>query len=379
MSSGSAIQQLAGREAFRSFAERYIVHEADRWDSEEAIPQSIIQQMGAEGYLGAVISKEFGGLELDMKSLGALSEEMGRACSSVRSLLTVHGMASIAVERFGTAEQRQKWLPLLASGQTIGAFGLSEAGAGTDTKAITTTATITEEGYVLEGGKKWITFGQIADLFLIFAKLDGEPTAFLVPRTTPGLSIDHLKGIFGTTASMIAELRMENCLIPHEAILGSKGLGVPYIAMSCLDYGRYTIAWGCVGILQACLDACLSYTSKRETFGTLLKNQQLIQKMITEMTVNTKAARLLCEDAGRLKDEGDSQGLLATWAAKYFASISATKAANEAVQIHGANGCSRDYPVQRYLRDAKVMEIIEGTTQMHELVISSDAYSLSDF
>ncbi|MGZ4164196.1 MAG: acyl-CoA dehydrogenase family protein, partial [Tumebacillaceae bacterium] len=224
--------------------------------------------------------------------------------------------------------------------------------------------------YVLNGKKKWITYGQIADVFLFFAQVDGKPSAFLVESNTPGLTVHPIKGIYGTRASMLAELHLEECRIPKGNLLGREGFGFPYVALSALDYGKYSVAWGAVGVGQACLEASLQYTSERKQFDQYLKEFQLIQEMLTEMVTNVKAARLLCLQAGYLRENGDPRALNETSVAKYFASRMANKAANDAVQIHGANGMSMDYPVQRYLRDTKVSEIIEGSSQMQQMTIA---------
>jgi alkylation response protein AidB-like acyl-CoA dehydrogenase len=178
----------------------------------------------------------------------------------------------------------------------------------------------------------------------------------------------------GARASMIAEVIMENCRIPKENIVGAVGTGLSHVAMSSLDYGRYTVACGCVGLAQACLDESLRYARRRRQFGQALRKNQLIQKIITEMVVNIEAARLLCLNAGYLKESGDPDSIMAIWNAKYFASKMAVQVASDAVQIHGANGCCRDYPVERYYRDAKINEIIEGTNQMHEVMIATNAF-----
>ena len=180
--------------------------------------------------------------------------------------------------------------------------------------------------------------------------------------------------MLGTRASMLAELYLNDCHIPKENLVGGRGFGLATVATSALDIGRYSVACGCVGIAQACLEASLHYTSERKQFGSYLKDHQLIQRMITEMITNVKAARLLCYQAGYLKEIGDPNTIMETWVAKYFASTIAVKAANDAVQIHGANGCSNDYPVQRYLRDAKIMEIIEGSTQLQQMTIAGYGY-----
>ena len=366
-------KQREAREAFRTFAELEIAPHADEYDRAEQIPADLIETLSLKGYLGAVLPERSGGLGLDMITAGLLNEEVGRACSSVRSLLTVHGMVSLALQRWGSQEQKETWLPQLASGAKIAAFGLTETNVGSDAKSVETTATPAGNSSVLSGQKKWITFGQIADVFLIFAQSEGKPSAFLVERNTPGLVINPIHGMLGVRASMLAELRLEECCISQENLAGRVGFGFSHLAATALDYGRYSVAWGCVGIGQACLEACLRYTNTRQQFGAYLREHQLIQQMLSEMITNVKAARLLCYQAGYLKDAGDVRAITETSIAKYFASRMAFKAANDAVQIHGANGCSSEYPVQRYLRDAKVMEIIEGSTQMQQINIAKYA------
>lgn len=363
-------KQKQDREAFRAFADREIVPHADQYDESEQIPRHLIEKLAGQGYLGAVLPERSGGMGLDMITCGLLNEELGRACSSVRSLLTVHGMVSLALQRWGNAEQKEVWLPQLASGAKIAAFALTETNVGSDGRSVETTATPSGNCYVLNGQKKWITFGQIADVFLIFAQIDGKPTSFLVEKKTPGLAIEPIHGMLGVRASMLAELHLEDCCIPASNLVGQVNFGVSHVAATALDYGRYSVACGCVGIGQACVEACLRYTNVRRQFGVYLSEHQLVQQLLTEMITNVKAARLLCYQAGYLKDTRDPGAITETSIAKYFASRTAFKAANDAVQIHGANGCSSEYKVQRYLRDAKIMEIIEGSTQLQQINIA---------
>lgn len=363
-------EQEENQAAFRAFVNQEIVPYADRWDKEERTPPETIAKLAHQGYLGALIPVDHNGRGMDTISYGLLNEEIGRGCSSLRSLLTVHGMVSQVILRWGTRNQKDYWLPRLAAGETIAAFGLTEPNVGSDAKSLEATARLSGDSYILNGQKLWTTYGQVANLFLVFAQCEGRPTAFLVERQSPGFSAKPITGMLGVRASMLAELFMSECRIPKENLLGKAGLGISHIASYGLDYGRYSVAWGCVGIAQACLEACLRYTSERKQFGTYLKEHQLIQQMLTRMITNLDAARLLCFQAGYLKSIGDPRSLMETTIAKYFASTTATKAANDAVQIHGANGCSSNYSVQRYMRDAKIMEIIEGSTQIQEMTIA---------
>jgi len=365
-------QQLSDRASFRRFAAREIAPFADRFDRDELVSPDVIRKVAERGYLASMLPVEWGGRGFDMVTYGLLHEAIGQACSSVRSLLTVHDMLAMVLFRWGNAGQREKWLPRLARGEVIGAFGVSEPNVGSDPKSVETTAVKTPDGsFILDGKKKWITFGQIADVFMVLAQCQGKPTTFLVERTRPGFSARPIQGMFGTRGSMLAELSFDGCEIPAENLIGRVGFGILSAISTALGLGRYSVAWGSVGIAQACLDACMSYTNTRRQGGVLLKEHQLIQQMLSEMVTNVKAARLLCCQAGYSKDANDPQEVAETFTAKYFASRAATRAALDAVQIHGAHGCSMESPVQRYLRDAKIMEIIEGSTQIQQITIAS--------
>lgn len=367
-------QQKIEQAAFRDFVQEEIIPHADRFDQEEYTPPDLIEKIARQGYLGALAPLDSGGTGMDMLTFGLLNEEFGRGCSSLRSLLTVHSMVIYAIQRWGNKQHKATWLPRLASGEIIGAFALSEPNVGSDARSIETTAELQGDSYILNGRKKWITYGQIADLYLVFAQCDGRVSAFLVERDAPGFDIRPLKGITGTRASMIAELFFRDCHVPKEQLIGGKGFGLASVATSALDIGRYSVACGCVGIAQACLETSLRYAGERKQFNAYLKDHQLIQQMLTDMLTNVKAARLLCYNAGYLKDVGAPNTIMETWIAKYFASTRAVKAASDAIQIHGANGCSSEYSLLRYWRDAKVMEIIEGSTQIQQITIADYGY-----
>jgi hypothetical protein len=367
-------QQKSAQDEFRAFVDEEIVPSARQCDRQEYTPPKLIEKLAQRGYLSALLPEEFGGTGMDMITYGLLNEEIGRGCSSLRSLLTVNSMVAHAIYKWGSKSQKEHWLPKLASGEIIAAFALSEPNVGSDAKSVETTATVASDSYILNGQKKWITYGQIADIFLVFAQCEGKPSAFLVEKNSPGFDIKPISGMLGVRASMLAELHLNNCQIPTDNLLGRQGFGFSYIAASALDYGRYSVAWGCIGIAQASLSACIQYTSQRQQFGVYIKEHQLIRQMITEMIANIKAARLLCYQAGYLKEIGDPSSIIETSIAKYFSSKIANQIANDAVQIHGGNGCSSEYPVERYLRDAKIMEIIEGSTQIQQITIADYGY-----
>lgn len=365
--------QVTDRCTARAFVDTYIAPYAGAWDRNGRVPEELLERIAAAGLWAPFLPPQVGGAGMSMVTLGAVHEEVGRGCSSVRSLLTVHTMVSWAVQRWGTAAQREQWAPALAKGQTIGAFCLSEPGAGSDTSGIATTAVSSNGGWVLNGTKKWITCGQRADLFLVFARTAASIGAFLVPRTSPGVEVRPIDDILGTKASMLAEITFTDVPLGPDALLGPSGFTAGMVLTGTLDLGRYSVATGSVGIIQACLEASSAYAATRKVNGTPLRDLPLIQAKLSDMVTDARAARLLCAEAGRLKDAGEASTIMATWVAKYFASIAAAKHATEAVQIHGANGCSTDYPVARYYRDAKVMEIIEGSNEIQRMTIAGQA------
>ncbi|MFL6161129.1 MAG: acyl-CoA dehydrogenase family protein [Jatrophihabitantaceae bacterium] len=366
--------QVCDRASAHAFAAEHIAPYGNEFERAGRIPEQLIERMSAAGLWAPFLPIEVGGAGISMVALGEIHEEVGRACSSVRSLLTVHTMLSWAVQRWGTAAQRERWSSDLATGRVLGAFCLTEPGAGSDATGIRTTAVPTGDGFLLNGGKKWITNGQRADLYLVFARLGTSIAAFLVPRSAAGVSVRPIRDIMGTRASMLAELSFSDVLLGPDALLGPSGFTAGMVLTGTLDLGRYSVASGSVGIIQACLDASASYTTHRSVGGAPLRDLQLIQAKVTDMVTDARAARLLVAEAGRLKDAGESSTIMATWIAKYFASTAAAKHATEAVQIHGANGCGGDYPVGRYYRDAKVMEIIEGSNEIQRITIAAEAY-----
>jgi alkylation response protein AidB-like acyl-CoA dehydrogenase len=362
------------RASARAFVREHIAPHADAWDRQGAIPEEALEGIGAAGLWAPFLPIDLGGRGLDMVTLGEIHEEVGRGCSSVRSLLTVHTMLSWALNRWGSPDQLEQWAEDLAAGRVLGAFCLSEPGAGSDAAGIATTAAPHRGGWLLRGTKKWTTNGQRADLFLVFARTESSIVALLVPRATPGVRVTPIHDMLGTRASMLAEIEFDDVALGPEALLGPSAFAAGMVLTGTLDLGRYSVASGSVGIIQASLDASTAYANERAVDGTLLRDMQLIRAKLSDMVTDVRAARLLCAEAGRLKDAGDPATIMATWVAKYFASTAAARHSAEAVQIHGANGCSPHYPVARYYRDAKVMEIIEGSTEIQRTTIAGEAF-----
>lgn len=358
----------------RTLVDERIAPFADEYDRNEKMPDELIRMLGQRGYLGALVPQEYGGKGMDALSWGLLCEEIGRGSASLVSLLTVHSMVIQVLVKWGSDKQRKKWLPQLATGECIGAFGLTEPEVGSDAGSVQTEASADGKDYVLNGEKRWISFGQVADLFLVFAQVEGKPAAFLLERGTPGFSTEAIGGMLGFRSAMLAGLHMDACRIPVGNLIGNIGFGISHVGSTALDHGRYCVGWGSLGLLEGCVNACLEYTDKRKQFGTFIKGHQLIQEMIADMIVQTNAARLMCHHAACLKERGDPSQIMETSIAKYFTSRIAVKVALDAVQIHGANGCSDRYPVARYLRDAKILEIIEGSNQIQQIIISKYGY-----
>jgi alkylation response protein AidB-like acyl-CoA dehydrogenase len=364
-------QQLI-RETAREFAEREILPYVRDWDRAEQTDTSLVGKLADAGFLGAGWSEEYGGSGLDTVSYCLVVEELGKADSSVRGIVSVNnGLAGKTIARWGTEEQKQEWLPRMATGEGLACYGLTEPGSGSDAAALQTRAEREDGGWVLNGSKTFITLGVWAKVALVFART-GEPgprgiTCFLVPTSSDGFSAHPIKGKLGLRAQDTAELTLENVRVPDSAMLGGQGEGFR-VAMSALDNGRISLGAGCVGIAQGCVDACVRYTKERHAFGKPIAAFQLIQEMIADMAVETDAARLLVLRAAALADKG-VQHTLESSIAKYYASEAAVRAANSAVQVFGGYGYVDEYPVEKYLRDARVSTLYEGTSQIQKLII----------
>jgi len=363
----------------RAFIDAEITPYANEWDQKQQVPLAIVTELGRRGYLGAALPEQTGGLGLDAMGLGLICEDIARSSASLLSLLTVHGMACQSINRWGTSAQKAKWLPELASGRKICALALTEPEAGSDSSRLATTARISAGTLILQGEKRWISFGQIADLILVFAKLEGSTVALLVEKDAVACGMQPVQSPLGMRASMLAHFRFQDTAVPATNILGGSGFHLSPILHGALDFGRYCIAWGCVGLAEACLAASLRHARTREQFGVKLAKHQLIQRMLTEMLSDTKAAKLLCMQAALLRQTADPASILETSIAKYFSAKTAAKAADLALQIHGAKGCDSEHPVQRFWRDARIMEIIEGSNEIQQIRIAESATETERF
>ncbi|WP_156721659.1 acyl-CoA dehydrogenase family protein [Streptomyces apocyni] len=386
-------EQTAVRQLAKDFVAREIAPHVVAWDRSESVDRSLVRKLGEVGFLGLTLDAEYGGSGGDHLTYCLVTEELGRGDSSVRGIVSVSlGLVAKTIAAWGDEEHKRRWLPGLTSGASIGCFALTEPGTGSDAGSLTTKAVRHGNGgsgsssgsgsYIVNGTKMFITNGTWADVVLLFARTNDRPghhgiSAFLVPTDTPGLTRRTVHGKLGLRGQATAELVLQDVRVSASAMLGPEGKGFS-VAMSALAKGRMSVAAGCVGIAQAALDAAVSYATEREQFGKPIARHQLVQELISDIAVDVDAARLLTWRVADLIDRGLPFATESSQA-KLFASEAAVRAANNALQVFGGYGYIDEYPVGKLLRDARVMTLYEGTSQIHKLVIGRALTGVSAF
>ncbi len=380
------------RDMTRDFVNQHITPaDVRRWERDGHHPDDIYAKMAGQGILGSSFPQEYGGAGLDAIAYALLTEELAKGCSSLRTSISVHGsLCGTTLKYHASEEQKARWLPDMAAGKKLGAWALTEPGSGSDAAGMTTTARRDGEAYVLNGQKAWISNGGIADHVIVYAKTDPDAghkgiSCFLVDKGTSGFEVvaEETNNKLGLRSSPTATLAFEDCRVPVENRIGEEGTGWKN-AMFVLNHGRLSVAAGGVGIAQAAYEASIDYVQQREAFGKPIGSYQLVQAMLAEMDVNIQAARLLVWEAARKReayDAGDcsyKEWMLAVSRAKLFAAEMSLKVCEDAIQVHGANGYTDEFPVERYWRDAKVLGIYEGTNQIQRLIIARAVTGLKD-
>ncbi|MCA9950475.1 MAG: acyl-CoA dehydrogenase family protein [Anaerolineales bacterium] len=354
------------------FARKEILPIIQEHDRNHTYPTELLPKLAELGFLGICLPARYGGAGMDYISLGIISEGLEYGDSSVRETIAVHlGLHALPIFQWGTDKQKDEFLPPLANGENIACFGLTEPGAGSDVAALASTARKDGADYILNGEKMWITLSDVANRFLVFAKTDPSKggrgiSAFILERGWKGLTTGSIEGKMGVHASNTGWIAMQDVRVPVSHRLGEEGQGFK-IAMSALDNARYGVAAGAVGVIKACLEASLRYGKERQTFGKSILEYQLVQQMIANMQQSIDVGELLVRKAGWLKNQG-VRNTRETSMAKWYCTDAARRAADDAVQIHGAYGYSDEYIVERHLRNTKSAVIYEGTSQIHTLM-----------
>jgi butyryl-CoA dehydrogenase len=369
-------EQRLIKETAREFTDKEIVKQSRENARNHHFDVEMVGKVAAQGYLGAIVPTEYGGAGLDYLSYGLIVEEIGRGDSAIRTVISVQtSLVCSGILKWGTEEQKQKYLPKLCSGEWLGCFGLTEPDTGSDAANQKTRAKRTDNGWVINGAKMWISMANYAKVALIFAQTDPELghkglACFIVDTDQPGFQAQTIEHKMGLHASDTASISLEDVEVSDEDVLGEVGQGFK-VAMSNLDSGRYSVAAGCVGICQGCVEESVAYAKEREQFGRPIASFQLVQAMIADMTVKTEASRMLVWRAGWLKDQG-RKNTLETSIAKLHATEASLECANMAIQVHGGAGYVDDHPVERYFRDARVTTLYEGTSQIQKLIIGRE-------
>ena len=363
--------QQARYAEFKRFVAENVEPFAEDWERSQQLPSELISRMSAAGFLGCSLSREYGGQGWDAVTFGLLNEAFGRASSSLTSVLTVQAMVAMALAKWGTREQKAQWLPRLAGGEVIASFALTEPGAGSALQSLTTTYAQgpRADSFLLNGSKRWITCAQVAGIFLVFGKLEQQPVACLVPRDSPGFTIEPIRELMGFRAAGLATLSFRDVEIPSANMVGRPGFGFSHVAPVGLQFGRISTACSALGLLRGCFEESVAYAAERKIGASTVGELGMVRSLIAGMGTELQAATLLCLNACKSEDEHAAEAFENALTAKYFTSRAAVKAASDAVQIRGASGCHESSPTSRYYRCAKIMEIIEGTTQIHEQLL----------
>ena len=366
-------EQRLIRDTAREFTDNEIVERSRENARNHHFDLELVGKLAEQGYLGAIVPPEYGGAGLDYLSYGLIVEEIGRGCSSVRTVVSVQtSLVCSGILKWGTEEQKLEYLPKLCSGEWLGCFGLTEPDTGSDAANQRTRARRTDSGWVINGAKMWISMGDYAKVALIFAQTDPELGykglgCFLVDTDQPGFKPQPIEAVSEACSPILCSIALEDVEVPEDGLLGTIGDGFK-VAMSSLDSGRYSVAAGCVGICRGCVEESVKYSKEREQFSRPIASFQLVQAMIADMVVKTDASRMLVWRAGWLKDKG-LPNTLETSIAKLHATEAAVECANTAIQVHGGAGYVDDHPVERYFRDVRVTTLYEGTSQIQKLII----------
>ncbi|WP_246530699.1 acyl-CoA dehydrogenase family protein [Streptomyces bathyalis] len=342
------------------------------WDRDGGLPAGARKEAAAAGLLGAGLPEHYGGPGVSPAELGEICAHLGGVCSALRGLVTVQGMVAAALHRWGTREQRARWLPLLAGGELTAGFAATEEAAGSALSAVRTRIEDAGDGehVTVTGHKKWITFGQVAQLLLVLGQDQGKPAAVVVEADREGVSREPVGGQLGMRAAQIAHIGLDGVRVPRSNLVAPSGLGLSHVAATALDHGRFTVAWGCVGMAEACLEDATAHAAARTQGGVALAGHQSVRALLAKAAVETAGARELARRAAEFRAGGAPGSVTETIVAKYAAAAAAASASSTAVQILGSAGCEPDSRAGRHFRDAKVMEIIEGAQQVAELHIA---------
>ncbi|MBP2329142.1 alkylation response protein AidB-like acyl-CoA dehydrogenase [Kibdelosporangium banguiense] len=343
--------------------------QAAAWDLAGRIPVDLVRELGSAGLLCTQVPTRYGGLGLSSMDTGELAAHTGTLCSSLRSLMTSQGMVAWTIQRYATPEQRAAYLPRLTGGE-LAAAAFSEPSAGSDLSAMRTEIVPDGDFVEVRGHKVWSTGAAYADMILVFGKYEDGAAAVVVPTSAPGVHIERISEPVGCRAAGHTNVRLDSVRLPADAVLGGGSQALPFLVTSALAYGRISVAWGCVGILRACLREAARHASTREQFGTPLAKHQLVARHLAELLVSEQAATRACEHASRCWDDNSPDMVMATVMAKYVGSTQAARSAQTAMQVLASAGAHDGHPVARALRDAKLMEIIEGSSEICQLILA---------